>query len=106
MGQSCSGSRSSDASKPGKPSKGSLGSGEVGIVVTEEHRSMSEYYVMLTVDVTNLQSTGKFPSREDFLDAIDDGDFSRRDSILELMVVSSSKELWTTFMEYLKSNKA
>ena len=50
---------------------------------------------MLTVDVTNLQSTGKFPSREDFLDAIDDGDFSRRDSILELMVVSSSKELWT-----------
>ena len=28
---------------------------------------------MLTVDVTNLQSTGKFPSREDFLDAIEDG---------------------------------
>ena len=67
---------------------------------------MSEYYVMLTVDVTNLQSTGKFPSREDFLDAIEDGDFNRRNSILELMVVSSNKELWTTFMEYLKSNKA
>ena len=108
MGQSCSGSRSSYSSETkgaGKPSKGVVGSEGVGIVVTEEHRSMSEYYVMLTVDVTNLQSTGKFPSREDFLDAIEDGDFSRRNGILELMVVSSNKELWATFMEYLKSNK-
>ena len=60
-----------------------------------------------TPELPQTERTSRIsPSREDFLDAIDDGDFSRRDSILELMVVSSSKELWTTFMEYLKSNKA
>ena len=109
MGQSCSGSRSSsmgESKGAGKPSKGGLESGAVGVDVAEEYRNMSEYYVMLTVDVTNLQSTGKFPSREDFIDAVEDGDFNRRNSILELMVVSGDKELWTTFMEYVKSNKA
>ena len=57
------------------------------------------------VDVTNLQSTGKFPTRRDFIESIDENDFERRDAIIELMVVSNSKELWTTFNEYIKNNE-
>ena len=55
---------------------------------------MSEYYVMLTVDVT--RSTGKFPSRE-FLDAIEVAIY-RRNGIFGTYGGSSNKELWATFM--------
>ena len=112
MGQMCTGGRKSMLmNKHGKLNK-SVAHAKYSYMDTNddtihavEQLSFSEYYTILAVDVTNLQSTGKFPTRRDFIESIDENDFERRDAIIELMVVSNSKELWTTFNEYIKNNK-
>jgi hypothetical protein len=115
MGQMCAGGREPlRAGSNGKVSfKGSNGeymhldNNENNIIKScdSEQLSFSEYYTILAVDVTNLQSTGKFPTQEDLLESFDEKDYQRRDAIIELMVVSNSKDLWTTFNEYIKNNK-
>ena len=112
MGQMCTGGRKSmlmnkhgKLNTSGAHAKYSYMDTNDDTIHAVEQLSFSEYYTILAVDVTNLQSTGKFPTRRDFIESIDENDFERRDAIIELMVVSNSKELWTTFNEYIKNNK-